>query len=121
MYMAPEVFRSEPYADTADTFSFGVIAYELFTRTMLVFSQFPNHVVDLQAPERYAKKVAGGYRPVRTSAISDDVWALIGRCWAQDPVERPSMASVVTTLEELLAKCKAAGGSPAPPPSCSIM
>jgi serine/threonine protein kinase len=101
MYMAPEVFRSEPYADTADTFSFGVIAYELFTRTLLVFTQIATHVVDLEAPERYAKKVANGYRPPRALCIDDETWALISRCWAQDPVERPSMASVVATLEKM--------------------
>lgn len=99
MYMAPEVFRAEPYADTADVFSFGVVMYELFTRTLLVFTQIATHVVDTEAPERYARKVAGGYRPPRAACIDDETWELISRCWAQDPVERPSMASVVVTLE----------------------
>ena len=29
MYMAPEVFRSEPYNEKADVFSFGIMLYEV--------------------------------------------------------------------------------------------
>ncbi|GFH06505.1 predicted protein [Haematococcus lacustris] len=35
---APEVQRCEPYNQAADTFSFGVLAYELLSRSMLVFT-----------------------------------------------------------------------------------
>jgi hypothetical protein len=74
-----------------------------------------------QAPDRYAKKVAGGYRPPRTEAFDDSVWALVESCWAQDPLDRPTAAEVVPRLEALLAACKAAGGAPAAKASCAVM
>ena len=74
-----------------------------------------------QAPDRYARRVAGGYRPPRTEAFDDGVWALIEACWAQDPLDRPTAAEVVAILEALLEKCAAGGGAPAAKESCSIM
>jgi len=36
-----------------------------------------------------------GVRPPRPSEVADDEhWALIGRCWADDPLARPSVADV---------------------------
>jgi hypothetical protein len=65
--------------------------------------------------------VAGGYRPPRTEAFDDGVWALIEACWAQDPLDRPTAAEVVAILEALLAKCAAGGGVPAAKSSCAVM
>ncbi len=36
--MAPEVHRNQPYNEAADVFSFGVVAYEVLSRTMLIFT-----------------------------------------------------------------------------------
>jgi serine/threonine protein kinase len=36
--MAPEVHRHEPYNQSADVYSFGVLMYEVMARTMLVFT-----------------------------------------------------------------------------------
>ena len=33
MYMAPEVFRAEPYNEKADVFSFGIMLYEVRGRS----------------------------------------------------------------------------------------
>lgn len=37
-HAAPEVFLQKPYNCKADVFSMGVIMYELFSRTLLVFT-----------------------------------------------------------------------------------
>jgi len=50
--MAPEVLCNEPYSTSADMFSFAATVYELYSRTMLSFSQLPNNVVDLEARAR---------------------------------------------------------------------
>jgi serine/threonine protein kinase len=45
--MAPEVHRHEPYNQSADVYSFGVLMYEVMARTMLVFTAVgdgPAHV-----------------------------------------------------------------------------
>jgi len=33
-------------------------------------------------------------------AMSDSLWSIVQRCWAQIPSERPSIASVVQALEQ---------------------
>ncbi len=38
IYMAPEVFKKQMYNEKADVFSFGVMMYETFGRTLLVFT-----------------------------------------------------------------------------------
>jgi hypothetical protein len=75
-------------------FSFAIIMYELFARAMLVFTELPVGTTDPTAPDRYADKVAGGYRPRKPSSVHPDVWELINDCWQQDPLERPDMGEV---------------------------
>ena len=36
MYMSPEVHRCEPYNEKTDVYSFGVMLFEVFSRTMMV-------------------------------------------------------------------------------------
>lgn len=36
MYMAPEVYLKQQYDDKADVFSFGVVAYEVLHRYMMI-------------------------------------------------------------------------------------
>jgi hypothetical protein len=52
--------------------------------------------------------VAKGDRPKRPvpedcqgETLPEDVWALVEKCWAQDPLARPHMADVVKSIEEL--------------------
>lgn len=53
MYMAPEVFCHEPYDEKVDVYGFGVVMYELFARTILIFTELDrNATIDAQAPER---------------------------------------------------------------------
>lgn len=47
--------------------------------------------------------VLRGMRPHRPEVhgLTDDVWALIERCWAQDPKERPTIDKVVQELSRI--------------------
>jgi hypothetical protein len=70
--------------------------YELFARVMLLFQETPaNHGDDCQ---RYAAKVAGGYRPMKPNAFPPEVWSVVEQCWAQDQSERPSITAVTEKL-----------------------
>jgi len=115
LYMAPEVYVRQPYNEKADVFSFGVVLYELFARNMLLFSEMPVNTVDAEAPSRYARKVADGYRPARPKKnFPDPIWDLVVSCWAADPVARPHMSEVVEALEgyiKVLQAPKTKGGA----------
>lgn len=102
MYMAPEVYERRLYNEKADVFSFAVVMFELFSRTVLAL----NHGVgtDSKQSEAYAERVAKGYRPKSTTTIFPPVMELIEACWAHDPNLRPSMHEVCQRLADTLQK-----------------
>lgn len=93
LYMAPEIVREEPYNEKVDVYSFAVVMYEVFGRTLLLANRTRDEV------DALSSRMAGGHRPRRLDRITDDtVWRLITACWAQDALARPAMGQVVTEL-----------------------
>ncbi|WIA14837.1 hypothetical protein OEZ85_001556 [Tetradesmus obliquus] len=111
LYMAPEVWKNQPYNEKADVFSFGVVLYELVSRCLLIFTELPTSTTDPIITERYAEKVSQGYRPSRPKRMPPGVWELVTACWQQQPAARPAMASVVAALTQLLAEDERGAGS----------
>ncbi|GLI69575.1 hypothetical protein VaNZ11_014233 [Volvox africanus] len=105
MTMAPEVYQGLPYNEKADVFSFGVVLYELFARSLLLVTHIntrkPGLPAVMQKPGQYAEAVSQGYRPEWTSCIPAPVWDLITECWNQDPLARPTMAEAESRLREI--------------------
>lgn len=99
MYMAPEVYKEEPYNEKVDVFSFGIIMYELYARQLLIYTQCrtgSEHEV-----ESYAYKVAfKGFRPPQPERIDKEIWEIITDCWESDPLERPDINTVLIRLKE---------------------
>ncbi|RHZ87543.1 hypothetical protein Glove_33g96 [Diversispora epigaea] len=86
-YIAPEVLSGEEeYTKAADVYSFGIVAYEMFTG----FPPYPNipHDKDL------AMKVCNGLRPKIPFHTPKLITRMIMRCWDARVTHRP-------TLEEL--------------------
>lgn len=105
MYMAPEVWRAQPYGRPADVFSFGCTMYEVLAGTVRSAAMFPDTASQKQLAG-YAERVAGGHRERKPIAVNGDtvpvlVWGLVEACWAPDPARRPSMRSVVNVLEQV--------------------
>ncbi|CAI5481676.1 unnamed protein product [Closterium sp. Yama58-4] len=92
-YMAPEVFKHQAYDRTVDVYSFSVIFYEMF-EGLPPFAK-------TMTPEGVAWKVAmeGIRPPFKSKSYPDGVKDLISRCWAADPMARPSFMEVIEVLE----------------------
>lgn len=60
---APEVFLREPYNEKCDVFSFGVLAFELFSRQLLLTTYVNTDLgtgMGVRTPRDFAKKVGAG-------------------------------------------------------------
>lgn len=101
--------QRKPYNESVDVFSMGVMFYELFSRSLLIYTHTPaNKPSDC---EHYASQIAEGFRPKRVKIIPPEVWDIIEACWDQDPTARPAASEVLHKLQKLLqqAQAEAAG------------
>ncbi|KAK1404887.1 Mitogen activated protein kinase kinase [Heracleum sosnowskyi] len=85
-WMAPELFRNEPFNEKCDIFSLGVIMWELSTLSR------PWHGTP---PERVVYTV--GHEGSRLEIPEGPLSRLIADCWAE-PHERPSCGDIYTRL-----------------------
>ena len=110
LYMAPEVFRHEPYNAKVDVYSFGIILFELLDGGV----PFTKKVHPLDAARRAAllharpgwgmgatsKGLRRAPRPPPPPALR----ALVEACWRPDPAARPDFAEICRRLEAALAE-----------------
>ena len=93
-WMAPEVFKSVPYSEKCDTFSFGVTVWEIFSRKR-PFANVGNN------PYAIMWAVSDGKRPPLFQNCPPALEELLERCWHQEPDQRPSMRAVEERLEQM--------------------
>ncbi|KAB2616985.1 serine/threonine-protein kinase CTR1 [Pyrus ussuriensis x Pyrus communis] len=93
-WMAPEFLRGEPSNEKSDVYSFGVILWELVTMEQPWNGLSPAQVVGAVAFQNRRLIIPANTPPVLAS--------LMESCWADDPAQRPSFASIVESLKRLL-------------------
>jgi serine/threonine protein kinase len=99
LWMAPEVYRGDRnYTGAVDVYSYGIMMWELATRKK-------PWVDELSDGTAFFRQLNRALQTGRRPAIPDDVAAEHGefvavmqRCWASDPADRPSFAEVSTEL-----------------------
>jgi len=91
-WMAPEVIRHEKYSINSDTYSFGVILWQLATRN-------PRPFEDMQ-PVQTAYAVAHGARPEIPEYVPEYISRAIRACWDHDQLRRPPFAYVSIALAQ---------------------
>eukprot|EP00613_Pedinella_sp_CCMP2098_P073753 CAMPEP_0171909578 /NCGR_PEP_ID=MMETSP0993-20121228/8842_1 /TAXON_ID=483369 /ORGANISM="non described non described, Strain CCMP2098" /LENGTH=669 /DNA_ID=CAMNT_0012542587 /DNA_START=18 /DNA_END=2027 /DNA_ORIENTATION=+ len=101
-FMAPEVYRGEPYGRPVDVYSFSMIAF---------------NVLETKAPwadmagERAVQQACSGGRPQLSRSTDKRLAQLLKDAWKMEPRERPSFAAVL----EMLAVFEGEGEVEAPP------
>ncbi|KAL5102521.1 hypothetical protein RYX36_006848 [Vicia faba] len=93
-WMAPEFLRGEPTNEKSDVYSFGVILWELVTLQQPWDGLSHAQVVGAVAFQNRRPSIPPNISPVLAS--------LMESCWADNPADRPSFASIVETLKKLL-------------------
>ena len=100
MYMAPEQVAADPATDyRADLYSFGAMAYELFTGAPPFAGRAPAALIAAQMSE--VPPLVSTARPDAPAALVE----IVRRCLEKDPARRPQSASeVVDALDVALAE-----------------
>ena len=95
-YGAPEVVSAagERYDGTADIYSFGILLYLLMND--LCFPDSEGYHLNV------SRQYCSGYVPPRPKHGQDELWAIVRKCCAFDPDERPqSMEAVAFALDRI--------------------
>ncbi|KAL5019723.1 hypothetical protein ScPMuIL_002615 [Solemya velum] len=100
-YIAPELLRLDPRRDVSkpgDVFSFGVMLYEIITRTE-PYDEEILPVLETLTKIRLVEKPP--YRPkFRTETVNSKVSYLAEKCWSEYPRQRPSFPEITAALDE---------------------
>jgi serine/threonine protein kinase len=91
VWCAPEVLRGQEYTEKVDVYSYGIILYELLTRSAKLFPgiQWWYIIEDM---------IKAGKRPELPSDCPTPYRTLIQETWDDTPHKRPSFDDIVTAL-----------------------
>ncbi|KAM4558113.1 mitogen-activated protein kinase kinase kinase 20 [Odontesthes bonariensis] len=92
-WMAPEVIQSLPVSETCDTFSYGVVLWEMITREIPF-----NGLEGLQVAWLVVEK---NERLTIPSGCPASFAELLRKCWATEAKERPMFKQILCTLESM--------------------
>ncbi|KXN89363.1 Dual specificity protein kinase splA [Leucoagaricus sp. SymC.cos] len=99
-WLAPEIVDGGSPSKSSDTYSFAMTILELITEKYPL-AEFKNDISVIRA---MAKPPLEPKRPTGDKVIkwlTDELWALMSRCWAMSPEERPIMEIVLNELEKM--------------------
>ncbi|XP_061776902.1 mitogen-activated protein kinase kinase kinase 20-like [Nerophis ophidion] len=92
-WMAPEVIQSLPVSETCDTYSYGVVLWEMLTREV-PFKGFEGLQVAWLVVEKQERLTIPTSCPASFAE-------LMRKCWQAEPKERPQFKQVLVTLETM--------------------
>lgn len=93
-YMAPEVALAKPYNQSVDTYSFGIILWQI-VKGKVPFSGLGRRTY-------MENVVVGGERPRLDRSWPKAFSRLLQRCWNEDRTLRPSFSEVTSELDALI-------------------
>ncbi|XP_053295923.1 mitogen-activated protein kinase kinase kinase 20 [Pleuronectes platessa] len=92
-WMAPEVIQSLPVSETCDTFSYGVVLWEMLTRE-IPFKGLEGLQVAWLVVEKNERLTIPSGCPASFAE-------LMRNCWETEPKERPMFKQILSTLESM--------------------
>jgi len=95
-YMAPEIAREEPYNESVDIYSIGMIMWEMIAKE----TAFDGYTFDLHN----TLVIECGIRPKIESTWPYSIREILGKCWAHDYRGRPDAHELYSYLQEIIIK-----------------
>ena len=100
-FMAPEVLERGAYSQSADMYSFGMLAYQVY------LGHDPYDTQAFRTPYDVATFVSAGKRLPIPPECPPDLAHIISRAWAQDPAARPHFVDLKEQLEQMCEEAEA--------------
>ena len=89
-YVAPEVLIQKTYNQASDIYSFGIIAYEIFSNLP------PYH--EYARDKALVLRIREGLRPEFKIKIPSSLENLVKKCWDVNPLKRPAASEIYAAL-----------------------
>ena len=88
-YMAPEVYKMQPYSSTADVYSLGLVLYHLFNHNRIpLVKPFPEPLEHYEEKIAEDKRIAGAELPCPQELDDPSLWNIIKRACEYDRKKR---------------------------------
>ncbi|KAK8663612.1 hypothetical protein V6N13_083421 [Hibiscus sabdariffa] len=104
VYAAPELYKNLVVDRSVDSYSFGVILYEMIEGVVPFHPKPAEEIVRLMCLEEKRpsfKSKSKGYPP--------DLKELIEECWAKECVIRPTFSEIIVRLDKIVTNCSKQG------------
>ncbi|KAM7279410.1 hypothetical protein ACFE04_006544 [Oxalis oulophora] len=104
LYLAPEIFKDEVFDRSVDSYSFGLILYEMIEGVQPFQPRTPEEALRMMCLE--------GKRPsfkVKARSYPPDLKELIEECWDEESVVRPTFSEIIVRLDKIVANCSKQG------------
>ncbi|KAK1159392.1 platelet-derived growth factor receptor beta isoform X1 [Acipenser oxyrinchus oxyrinchus] len=95
-WMAPESIFHNLYTTLSDSWSFGILLWEIFT---MGGTPYP----DLPMNELFYNALKTGYRMSKPAHASDEIYEIMQKCWNEKYEKRPEFSELVHAVGNLLA------------------
>ena len=93
LWMAPEVLAGRKYGPSADVYSYGIVMWEIAARC-----EPWNEVQGKFLMDALLRLITAEQRPAVESGWPEGYVALMRKCWATDPHNRPTFYQIVSLL-----------------------
>jgi len=94
-WSAPEVLEFRKYSPASDSWSMGIVLYEIITRGRAPYTGMSNNEVVTAVVEE-------DYRMPKPKACPDEIYTLMSWCWKKKSIDRPSFKQIVDSLRSYL-------------------
>jgi RYK receptor-like tyrosine kinase len=91
-WMAAETICDKKFSQYSDVWSFGVVLWEIMTRGKTPYEDV--------LPENMLTYLTSGHRLSQPKNCPDDLFSLMGWCWALTPTDRPRFSHLTVRLKE---------------------
>uniref|UniRef100_A0A7E4V2J5 Protein kinase domain-containing protein n=1 Tax=Panagrellus redivivus TaxID=6233 RepID=A0A7E4V2J5_PANRE len=92
-WMAIEAFKGS-FSERSDVWSFGMLLYEVYTLGDKPLSNVRDNQI--------LATLRDGHRPPKPTYASDEIYAIMNRCWKRFPERRPAFVEVKNQFDEIL-------------------